>query len=713
MTDTATETPVGTLHNLDDHRPAPVELTKEPPADEKGSAPVRTLGGDQRVWRRAARRARIIATHDRTKNAGRLAIRHTAYVAGGTRIVAKRTWDGRTVSRHERMMRSAEAAGQHEVAMEWEQRAALFREQRHRRRMELLQAPQRVAKGAAVATSTTVGGLLALGVVLAIAEKDPAQVIAPTMAIIDTIRWAVIIGGIVWGPAVFLAPWLLFLGLWNTGRRGQAAPQWSLPAAQQEGRDVVPDEGAIISALRHLNIGPLNRIFKEGWQPRWISPTTRLGNGWHTQLQLPLGVTVEMINAKKKVLAHNLMRLPVEVWPTEPPKQAGVLDLWVADQGSLSGVVPPWPLLTKGTTDYFKGVPVGVTQRGEEVTARLMAANYMFGGIMGSGKSSLVIALLLGAMLDPLVEIDVYVMAFNVDYDPLKPRLRTLVKGDDDEQVEAALHALRDLRNEVTERGKILEELGGESVVLTRELALRDPRMRPKVVVFDECHELFEHKEYGAEAEDLAKKVMKKARKLGITLIWVTVSPTATSIPKEVTRNTSHGVAFAVGDYIANDGILGSGKYKAGVTATGLSPIENRGTAVTVGFTHNPFEVVRSYYIKKGDGTDQITPVVQRALGLRDGITAAVALEPAAPVDHLADIARVLGDEARVRTPEALHRLAEFNPGAYRGWTFADLTGALRVHDAEPHKYDGYPVVDRRKVLDALAERGREDAVDE
>lgn len=71
------------------------------------------------------------------------------------------------------------------------------------------------------------------------------------------------------------------------------------------------------------------------------------GNGWYTQ---------------------NLLRKPVGVWPTEPPKQPGVLDLWVADQGSLSGAVPPWPLLAEGVTDYFKGVPVAMSQRGEPIT---------------------------------------------------------------------------------------------------------------------------------------------------------------------------------------------------------------------------------------------------------------------------------------------------------------------------------------------------------
>ncbi|TDU05401.1 S-DNA-T family DNA segregation ATPase FtsK/SpoIIIE [Streptomyces sp. 846.5] len=721
MTDPVTEPTLGTVHDLADHRAGrtPATLTK-PPVDAERTPiegivlpkqadqppapmPVAPVSG----WVRSARVVRTVTTHPRTLTASRLVMRHSLYTANGALIVARRTWEGRTTARYERMMRSAEAAGQPEMALEWEQRAAAFRQGRHQRRMDMLTAPIKLAKSAVVGTLGLMGGLLLLGIALAIGTHHFGEVIAPTMALIHLATWVVFIVSVVWGPLVAIAPWAAVAGCWAVGAKRQAAPTWALPEDPTT-RDVVPDEGAILDALRNLGIPAMNKAFKEGWQPRWVQPTTRMGNGWHTQLQLPLGVMVEMIAAKKAVLAHNLLRLPVEVWPTEPPKQPGVLDLWVADQGSLNGPVPPWPLLTEGTTDYFKGVPVAVSQRGEEVTARLMAANYMFGGIMGSGKSSLVIALLLGAMLDPLVEIDVYVMAYNVDYDPMRERLRTLVKGDDDEQVEAALEALRELRNEVTERGKILEELGGESVALTRELAQRDPRMRPRVVVFDECHELFEHKKYGAEAEDLAKKVMKKARKLGITLVWVTVSPTATSIPKEVTRNTSHGVAFAVGDYIANDGILGSGKYKAGVTATGLSPIENRGTAVTVGFTPKPFEVIRSYYVRKDASVDEISPIVARALALREGIEVAPAAPAAEAVDELADIAAVLGDAIRMRTQEVIQHLVERNRTHYHGWGFTDLTQVLELVDAAPTKYQGIMHVTTAKVLRALDERAED-----
>ncbi|MFD4972266.1 zonular occludens toxin domain-containing protein [Streptomyces sp. NPDC058424] len=706
MTQTAPE-------RVNGHPKPRVSLLKFAPERQTEQAP------EQREQRsRPRRRLRIdslrrVVVETRANPAYRFTVRHGAYVWGGTRILARRAWDGRTAARHERMMRIAEAGGNEELVREWEQRAHTFREARQKRRMEMLQMVLHAPKALLTATVASTGLLLVLGILLAWANHDVHQVLTPLNAVLRLVSWAAFIAGVVWDPLLTALPWLALAGVWAVGRHQHTAPSWALPVDDQA-QDVVPDEGAILRALGNLGIAPLNKAIKEGWQPRWVQPTTRSGNGWHTQLQLPMGVTVEMIVGKKNVLAHNLLRKPVEVWPTEPPKQPGVLDLWVADQGSLSGKIPPWPLLTEGTTDYFKGVPVAVSQRGEPIIGKLMAANYLVGGIMGSGKSSLIISLLLGAILDPIVEAEVYVMAYNVDYDPLKPRLRTLVKGDDDEHLEAAVNALRQLRDEVSERGKLLEALGGETTKLTRELAVRDPRMRPRIVVFDECQELFLHKLYGKEAAELAEKVIKKARKCGITLIFVTPSPNADSIPKELTRNTSHNVAFAVGDYIANDGLLGTGKHKAGITATTLIPGEDVGTAVTVGFNQKPFEVIRCHYVARDPekGIDQVTPVVERAMGLYEG-TGPVDAPTFEPADPLADVAAVLGDDPRVLTQEVLHRLAERNPAAYREWGPADLKRALEPYGAEQYKSGGKSVVARDRVQDAIVERLAEDIDEE
>lgn len=167
-------------------------------------------------------------------------------------------------------------------------------------------------------------------------------------------------------------------------------------------------------------------------------------------------------------------------------------------------------------------------------------------------------------------------------------------------------------------------------------------------------------------------------RKCGITLLLLTQSPTATSIPRDLTRNCSNGVAFAVADQPANDGLLGTGKYRQGIRATELRPGEDRGTAVTVGLTSNRFELVNTFYVAFDEDRDDVTAVIWRSMALLEDRGLAVPAldapvpgdEPDAAPDVLADIGDVLGDEVRVRTQVVLRRLAERNPGVYDGWSF-------------------------------------------
>jgi len=646
---------------------------------------------------------------------GRFTARHVRHVVVGVHVHMQRRHDAHSTARHERMMRAAEAQGDHATALEWEVRAAAFRKDRHTRRMAQIRGTVYAAKAVVYGAGILGGSLVTLGIVLAVASKNPHEAGVPLHVTFRVIWWACYVIDVAWRPALIAAPVAILGRLWALGRaHAPFEPILYAEDGEGDGRELVPDESAILSALRNLNLGPMNKAVREGWQPRWVLGAVEEGQGWHAQLMLPQGVNVEMINGKKSLLASNLLRQPIEVWPSEPRNKPGVLDLWVAHPNTLTGPVAPWPLLKTGTVDYFKGVPVAVSLRGEPIRAQLMARNYMIGGIMGTGKSSATRDIVLGAALDPLVEIEVYVMAYNADYDAMRPRLSVLVKGDDDEDIEQAVKALRRLRSEVTRRGQILADLRERGVTtdlaLTREIALRDKRMRPRVVVFDECHELFMHKTYGAEAAELAEKVMKKARKTGITLIWVTVSPAKDSIPKEVTRNTSNRVAFAVGDHFANDGLLGTGKHRAGITATTLNPGTDIGTSVTVGFTANPFDIARWHYIPD----EQVPPVIERACKAREAVERATLDQaPAEPaVDPIADIATLLGDAPRMRTQEVLEGLRSLRPAHYRDLDFGKLTALLRAVSAEPYRSSGISTVDGGKVRAALADRA-EDIADE
>ncbi|MGG7613191.1 ATP-binding protein, partial [Streptomyces sp. ZG43] len=201
MTDTLPETPMGTVHHLDDHRPEqpPISLAKPttPDVPAEGEAPGRVSGGQ-----RVVRGLRTVVTSERTRASVRATVRHGAYVVGGARIVTRRAWDSRSAARYERMIRAAEAAGNHELAREWEERGRAFRAARHQRRMELLSAPQRVAKGAAAGVGVTGGGLLLLGIILAVANENFADIATPTLALVELVRWIVVIVSVVWGPLV-------------------------------------------------------------------------------------------------------------------------------------------------------------------------------------------------------------------------------------------------------------------------------------------------------------------------------------------------------------------------------------------------------------------------------------------------------------------------------------------------------------------------------
>lgn len=514
-----------------------------------------------------------------------------------------------------------------------------------------------------------------------------------------------------------------------------AVPVVWLVAAAFEGRDRAPgagwlirpdrddadswvDERMISRALAHLGIAPLNQFFKDAGELVYTVPARKDGDGTFAQVRLPLGVTADMVAGQRGKLAANLGRSGLETWPTKGDED-GVLDLWVADKGTLSGGAGSWPLLDEtgsgtgpdGRVDVFEGVPFGLSQRGLIVNAPLVGASWLIGGRPGQGKSSALRTLMLGAALDPTAELWVFVLGESPDFDPFAPRLTRYRMGMDDGVAEAACDALAALVSEMEERGKVLGAQPGRPPKVSRRLAdQRGLGLHPLVCAIDECHELFQHPRFGKRAAELAVRVVKRGRKYGVILLFATQSPTKDSIPKEITRNVTCAAAFSVADHVANDGLLGSGRYAAGIRATELRAHTDRGTCVTVGVTDATFELIRSFYITLEDGTDEVTPVIARAMRIigQDGralpSAERLALE-VAPPDHLAAIADVMRGERRVRTQVVLTRLAALNPTVYEGWTTTDLRDVLADDRITVRKSGGVKVIRAEDVTAALARR--------
>jgi S-DNA-T family DNA segregation ATPase FtsK/SpoIIIE len=653
-----------------------------------------------------ARVMKTAVTHQRTKTVAR----HTlGYPVAGAGVVVRRWRDAHGANRYERQMRAAEAAGDQEALRYWEERDVTEKQRRHDRVMDWLQAPGQWIKAAAVAAAGFAGFLLVMGIILAINSGQFADVIGPISAVLGAVAF------VVW----FLTAYgvLLLLGgtaaglfyLYSQGRKHAEMPAWLSSTAPTDAdgdvMDALPDEGTIVNALRNLNIPGFKAAVKEGWRIRFRMPPTIDGKGWRAQLDLPPACPVEEIVKKKTVLAHNLLRYPIEVWPTEP--QAGVLDLWVAKPGALSGPVDPWPLLDDldhACVDYFSGVPIGVTIKGDLVHARLSEANYAVGGMMGSGKSTLVITLILGAILDPLVDVDVVVMAENADYEPMRPRLRSLVTGAGEETVQTCLDMLHALYEELSVRGKALKEHDARAV--TRAIAEKDTRLRPRIMVIDECQNLFIG-EYGKAAIEVAAKLESTARKYAITLVFLTPEPSKDALPRKIITLASNKACFAIGDQLGNDAVLGTGSYKSGISAVGLTPKTDEGpgdvgTCMQRGFTAKP-GLLRTFYIAQDDAHR----VTQRAMHLRaqHGITDAPAADPEPVRDPLTDIATVLGNAARMKTMDVLQRLTELHRPTYQDWTARTLTAFLTDHEAAPYKTEGAMQISAARIHEALTVR--------
>lgn len=677
------------------------------------AAPAVLEGEIVRVRPRAIATVRTVVTHDRTKTVAR----HVVYVAVGASVVARRLWDSRTTARYERMMRSAEAAGDHQAALEWEDRRSTALRDRHGRRMDLLALPVK----AVVALAYGAGGLLAvlvcLGVLLAIADQDAHQLAAPTLAFARAVRLVVVIVGVAWGPILLAAPWVVVLALWSVGRsRGATNSGWvARMEPEQADAGIVVTADTIVLALQHLRIAELKKAFKDGWRPTFHHPPVREGLGYWAVVGLPLGVTPAMVADQRPVLARNLHRAEIETWPSDAEKAgtgpAGYVDLYIADRGALSKSAPEYPLLYEGTADVFEGVPAGVSPRGDVLSVPVVGNNFVAGGQMGQGKSNACRVYMLGCALDPLAELDVFVFAANGDFDAYRPRLARYHRGIDDDTAHAALRRLHELYAEVARREDQLAKLGAKKV--TRGLAETHADLRPIVSLFSECHELFGHAEYGEEAAELACKTVKRARKTAITLLFDTQSSRADAIPPKLVELVSVNACFYVKTWRSNDGFLGDGCFQAGIRATELRPGRDRGTSLIIGVSDSSFELLKWYFVKVDDDTgwDAASDVIDRAVAqVAPGTLTEAPARPAIEArDLLDDLSEVLGVE-RVRLADVPALLRELAPqwGPYKTLSGTQLRTRLDELRVTWTNTGNVPRLDPADVRRAVAEQQSE-----
>ena len=475
------------------------------------------------------------------------------------------------------------------------------------------------------------------------------------------------------------------LALLGVAGRQPDKPVISRYVAVQQQRPVTSDE--IVDALAAIGI--------KG-EVEFVAPIQTDGPGWRAEFDLPPGVLAETVLEKRKSLAGAMRRPLTTVWPeTDPDAHPGRCVLWVAKQDPSKARRRLWPLLSDGRTDMFDEFPFGFDPRGRVVTLNLMYTNLLIGGVPGSGKTSAVLVIALAAALDPQCEMWVYELKGSGDLDPVRPVCHRYVSGDDDEDCRAALDALRALEQEMNRRKTVIRDLPVEAVPNGRKVyphlaERRELGLWPLVAIFDECHTLFEHEEYGKEAAEIAGRLIRKARAYGIILVLTTQRPDARSLPTVVSGNVSTRFCLAVVGQQANDMVLGTSMYRNGIRATMFDPRKEAGTGWLSRSAHDN-RIVRAAFLTQ----DEAMAVGRRALAMRRAagtLTGQAAGEQVTPVDTttIVDHLRAVWPDGadRVHSHRLVEALADYRPDLYGAWLDEEdpaarsslLTAALRPH---------------------------------
>ena len=635
--------------------------------------------------------------------------RHLSYIPLGAAVVVKRLWESRTTSRYDMWMRAAKATGNHEAALEWDKRRTEFIKDRHERRMDWIERPARVILLLPKLLGGLVGVLAFIGVFLAIATKHIAEVKTPFEVVAHVVLWVAIAVSVSYGPVLLAAPWVAVAALWHVGRTAAntAGPAWMRTAADPDA-DVEIDERLIAQALEAMRIPQIRDYLKQGLPLQFIVPCRADGRGTYAEIRLPK-VPAEKIVRRRADLAAGVHRLAKEVWPSTG-SEAAILKVWIADKGALEEGAGPYPLLDGGFADVFKGLPFGRTLRGDPIRIPVIGRNSICGGMPEQGKSNAARVTAAGYTLDIRAELRIYVPDTNFDFEPFGPRCARYIMGAEDEHIERITGELEELKDELQSRGQLLIDYEQQEV--TRELAHAGVGLHPLFVLLEEAHIVIQHRKFGKDASALLCDLVKLGRKRGVHIMVSTQAPTKDSMPRDVTRNCSNGIAFAVGDHVANDALLGQGAYRAGHRATELIPGTDRGTALVKGFSGERSEMVQVHRLDVKQDNDQVTPLVQRSLAeiARRGRALPGSGRPLAITqrDLLTDLDGVLRDaDGPVRLSDLPARLRKLAPSwtGYRSLTGTELRKLLEAEGVRTTKAGNVPLLNPADLRQALAAR--------
>jgi S-DNA-T family DNA segregation ATPase FtsK/SpoIIIE len=664
----------------------------------------------------------IAAVASRGGKSLRVAFRAVYTVAGGQMSWVRRALDALTYGPVREQVRLARLAGDREALAEWTERLVTLKDGRAQRLRAL--------------PTTLVAGLRALYVVLCLLAGLLVTVglwLEFTPGSIGWLGWWSLIRHILDGTLTALSLTVqallwgalpaLIAAAWREGRRAAQPPRWLFSPDERAQQDAEITADVITAALRHVKIPALTRYLTGGGVLEYVVTPREQGGGTYTQVRLPMGVTAAELlsSAKVELLAGNLGRHRHEVWPQrEKDTDARVLDLWVADKGTMDKPAPPWPLLHDGEVDVFRDrLPWGVTMRAEQITVGMLQKHWLIGATSKQGKSTVLRLLALGLALDPTVELHIADLKGDGDWSMFKPRVVTLIEGSTDADAEATTEMLEWGVGEVACRYDA-KRAAGIVGAIPRELSRRkNSGFHPIYLFVDECQVLYgaPHPIGGAKddarAWRAAKKLHDQARAVNVHLLQATQRPDDRTLPARVREGAHVRCALNVPNHETAKMILADAADR-GARPQDLRPGSDAGTVVATGEVEDipqgqAFAIVRTHYVSTKDAYIVITRAMNTIKRTGRTITTDPTTESEPARDLLVDVAAVLDGNDKLRSVDVLHQLRACWESTYGSWSAQQFATALEDRGVEVRKrsLDGQPgqrvvvAVDITAALDA------------
>jgi S-DNA-T family DNA segregation ATPase FtsK/SpoIIIE len=642
----------------------------------------------------------------RVTRSTRVAARALYTVSQGHASWVRRALDALTYGPVREQIRLARLAGDREALAEWTERLVTLKDGRAERLRAL--------------PATLVAGIRAMfvvGCVLAGLLVVVGLWLAFTPGSIGWFGWwslikhlldgtltalTVVVHAVAWATAP-----VLLVAAWREGRRAAQPPRWLYSPDERAEQDAEITADVITAALRHVKIPALTRYLTGGGMLEYVITPREQGGGTYTQVRLPMGVTAAELlsSAKVELLAGNLGRHRHEVWPQrEKDTDARVLDLWVADKGTMDKPAPPWPLLHDGEVDVFADrLPWGVTMRAEQITVGMLQKHWLIGATSKQGKSTVLRLLALGLALDPTVELHIADLKGDGDWSMFAPRALTLIEGSADEHAQGTTEMLEWGVAEVARRYDA-KRAAGIVGAIPREVSRRKGSgFHPIYLFVDECQVLYgaPHPIGGAKddarAWRAAKKLHDQARAVNVHLLQATQRPDDRTLPARVREGAHVRCALNVPNHETAKMILADAADR-GARPQDLRPGADAGTVVATGEVEDipngqAFAIVRTHYVSTKDAYTVITRAMTIIHRTGRTITPDQLTDPEPARDLLIDVAAVLDGNDKLRSADVLHQLrARWEP-TYGTWSAQQFATALddRRVEVKKRSLDGQP----------------------